>query len=351
MSFLIKTVVNFFKLTHHANYGKKSPPPSLSALTRGELDGAVLTRWERLKALEPKVVKNSNNSSQPPSSDGLCKSNSLHEPSGNQAGIQSSHQGSTPRRMDESTETIGHPLPRQRTPPMLNADEPGLRAADKLHWRHIAASDTLTRHDVHAERGLIVLVHDYWAPDWRLGDSIPSLCYTHLLRELVYVKKLTSQQWLESIMQLLLCANRVCTAVRRQQRTLDADDVAAFRTVYGALVPEGEALHPETAQPPVQCRRGKQAVAVSLLRRFRLTADAVLRFISDPAVPFANNVGERAVRTPKVKQEISGGFRAVAGAEHFCVIRSSLHTLRKQRHSMLSVLHRTIAGNPIQIAT
>ena len=52
---------------------KKRTPPDLSALTRGELEGVVLTLWERLEALESKVAKNSNNSSQPPSSDGLRK--------------------------------------------------------------------------------------------------------------------------------------------------------------------------------------------------------------------------------------------------------------------------------------
>jgi transposase len=79
-----------------------------------------------------------------------------------------------------------------------------------------------------------------------------------------------------------------------------------------------------------------------------LHADAVLLFISDHAVPFTNNVAERAVRMPKVKQKISGCFRTVAGAENFCVIRSCLDTLRKQGHSMLDVLQRAFAGNPIQ---
>ncbi|MCP2010632.1 IS66 family transposase [Duganella violaceipulchra] len=78
-------------------------------------------------------------------------------------------------------------------------------------------------------------------------------------------------------------------------------------------------------------------------------ADAVLRFIGNPAVPFTNNVGEPAVRMPKVKQKISGCFRTLAGAEHFCVIRSCLDALRKQGHSMLTVLQRAFVGNPIQL--
>lgn len=462
---------------------KKRTPPDLSALTRGELEGVVLTLWERLEALESKVAKNSNNSSQPPSSDGLRKTKSLREPSGKPPGGQLGHKGTTLKRVAEPTHTVDHPLPPQclrchsalplaqaevaerrqvidipstlfdviehrtlavtcscgqahvssfpaavtetvqygphvrafgvhltqgqmlpyaraaelildvyglaispatllawvaeartalqatadqiadqlRAAPVLNADESGLRVAGKLHWLHIAASDTLTWYGVHAKRGLEaieahgilpkrlgVLVHDCWAPYWKLDDSIHALCNAHLLRELVYVKEITGQQWPESMMQLLLGANRVCTAARRQQRTLDPNDVAAFRTVYDALVREGEAIHPETAPQAGQRGRGKQSVAANLLRRFRLHADAVLLFLSNPAVPFTNNVGERAVRMPKVKQKISGCFRTLAGAEHFCVIRSCLDTLRKQGHSMLTVLQRAFAGNPIR---
>lgn len=110
----------------------------------------------------------------------------------------------------------------------------------------------------------------------------------------------------------------------------------------------GEAIHPETAPQAAQRGRRKQSVAANLLRRFRLHADAGLRFLSNPVVPFTNNVGERAMRMPKVKQKISGCFRTLAGAEHFCVIRSCLDTLRKQGHGMLTVLQRAFAGNLIQ---
>lgn len=62
---------------------KKHTPPDLSALTRGELEGVVLSLWERLYALESKVNKTSQKSSKPPSSDGLVKkTSSLREPSG-----------------------------------------------------------------------------------------------------------------------------------------------------------------------------------------------------------------------------------------------------------------------------
>ena len=77
----------------------------------------------------------------------------------------------------------------------------------------------------------------------------------------------------------------------------------------------------------------------------------MLLFIHDPAVPFTNNLGERAVRMPKVKQKISGCFRTLGGAENFAVIRSCLDTLRKQGYGMLEVLQCAFAGNPIHPAS
>ena len=196
-----------------------------------------------------------------------------------------------------------------------------------------------------------VLVHGCWAPYWQLEDSIHALCNAHLLRELLYVQEITGQAWPQSMMTLLLNANKLCEAARRKQITFSADDVAAFRTLYDAIVNEGEQLNPMAVKPA--CLRGpvKQSVAFNLLKRFRLYADAVLLFIADHAVPFTNNIGERAVRMPKVKQKISACFRTVLGAENFCVIRSCLDTLRKQGHGMLDVLRRAFNGDPIQLAS
>ncbi len=245
----------------------------------------------------------------------------------------------------------------------VNADESGLRVAGKLHWLHIAANETLTWYGVHTKRGMEaieahgilpkrvgVLVHDCWAPYWKLDESIHALCNAHLLRELVYVKEITGQAWPDAMTNLLLSANKLCEAARQKQTMFSADNVAAFRTLYDAIVNEGEQLNPEAVATAGRKGPGKQSVAFNLLKRFRLHANAVLLFITDHAVPFTNNLGERAVRMPKVKQKISGCFRTVIGADNFCVIRSCLDTLRKQGHGMLEVLLRAFAGNPIPLA-
>jgi transposase len=251
-----------------------------------------------------------------------------------------------------------------RVAPLVHADESGLRVAAKLHWLHIAANESHTWYGVHARRGmqaieahgilpklLGVLVHDCWAPYWQL-DCIHALCNAHLLRELVYVKEITTQAWPQKMMDLLLNANELCESARQHEIELPAEDMATYLALYDMILCEGELANPELVKQPGAGKRGrsKQSIAFNLLRRLRQHADSVLLFIRDPSVPFTNNLGERAVRMPKVKQKISGCFRTLDGAENFAVIRSCLDTLRKQGHGMLEVLRRAFTGNPIQPA-
>jgi len=77
----------------------------------------------------------------------------------------------------------------------------------------------------------------------------------------------------------------------------------------------------------------------------QLYADDVWRFATDHHIPFSNNVAEQAVRMPKVKQKISGGFRTQAGLETFCTIRSYLATLHKQGANLFQALTLTFQGS------
>ena len=95
-------------------------------------------------------------------------------------------------------------------------------------------------------------------------------------------------------------------------------------------------------------RRGrvKQSLTFNLINRMCGHADAVLRFVTDLRVPFTNNLAERAIRMPKVKQKVSGCFRTFEGAQTFCIIRSYLDTMRKQGHNMFELLRQTFIGRP-----
>ena len=77
----------------------------------------------------------------------------------------------------------------------------------------------------------------------------------------------------------------------------------------------------------------------NLLLRLSTQKQDVLRFLTNPSVPFTNNLAERDGRMMKLRQKISGGFRSADGAKDFAV-RSVLSTARKQRSCMLHTLER-----------
>jgi transposase len=243
--------------------------------------------------------------------------------------------------------------------PVVCADESGLRVACRLHWLHTVASDQLTWYGVHAQRGLpafkdhgILLnlmgtaVHDCWGPYWRLLCE-HGLCNAHLLRELTFQRETTRQRWPKRMIDLLIRARDYCEAARQQNKaSLSAQRIWHIFRDYNAILNKALIRNPR-AEPQVKRRgRVKQSLSFNLIKRMREHAEAVLRFVTDLRVPFTNNLAERAIRMPKVKQKISGCFRTLQGAQTFCTIRSYLDTMRKQGHNMFEVLRQTFIGRP-----
>ena len=109
---------------------------------------------------------------------------------------------------------------------------------------------------------------------------------------------------------------------------------AALRRHHGGGVAFHEAL-PRCAER----RSGKpRRVGHNLLLRLHQRRGDVLRFLHDPSVPFTNNQAEADARMMKLRQKISGGFRAQDSADDFVVIRSVLSTAKKQSWNILKTL-------------
>lgn len=120
-----------------------------------------------------------------------------------------------------------------------------------------------------------------------------------------------------------------------------------YRKRYQEILAAGERANPLA---PGQQRRGrvKQSIATNLLGRLRRHTEDVLRFLYDLRVPFDNNLAERAIRMPKLKQKVSGCFRTTEGADAFCITRSYLATMRKQGLDLFQALILTFQGQPPQ---
>jgi transposase len=237
--------------------------------------------------------------------------------------------------------------------PITGADETGMRVAGKLHWLHVLCTGMLTWMGIHPNRGkqafdafgLLAaftgaLVHDGWKP-YRELMCIHALCNAHHLRELTYLFEEMGQVWAKRLIEMLVAA---CHEVNVVGGPLAAERIAYFRALYWEIIAEGETANPRAA-PSGKRGRTRQSKAANLLQRLRAYADDVLRFMTDPGVPFTNNLAEQAVRMPKVKQKVSGCFRTLKGAQSFCIIRSYLDTLRKQGTNPFIALVQAFQGN------
>lgn len=266
------------------------------------------------------------------------------------------------RHLSATVQAIGQHL---QASAVVHADETGLRVAKRLHWMHVLATDLLSwmaRHDKRGgqafeELGLLpgfkgVLVHDGWKP-YRALDCRHALCNAHHLRELTYVFEEIKQPWAGEMIELLSRASQLDRARWADGSTPDYDSVPSLLQAQGLydeymnLLERGERANPRA---PATGKRGgtKQSFAANLLNRLREYAEDVWRFMSEPAVPFTNNIAEQAVRMPKVKQKVSGCFRTTDGADTFCVIRSYLATMHKQGAHLFDALVNTFRGSPTQ---
>jgi len=66
--------------------------------------------------------------------------------------------------------------------------------------------------------------------------------------------------------------------------------------------------------------------------------------MTQPDVPFTNNLAEQTVRMPQVKQKVSGWFRTLPGAQTYGVIRAYCATMHKQGANVLESLVAAFKG-------
>jgi len=230
--------------------------------------------------------------------------------------------------------------------PVKHMDETGLRIGGKTQWLHIASTVWLTFYRVSAKRGSLlahvrgIVVHDHWKPYDTMTGVMHALCNAHHLRELKALVEIENEDWARRMQRLLRRASHATNLAHEQGAPLKPGLIALIERCYDAVLVPGLAFH--AAQPALakSRRRGRppRRVGHNLLLRLSIRKSDVLRFLTDPNVPFTNNLAQRDARMMKLRQKISGGFRSDGGAKDFAVIRSLLSTARKQGWDMLKTL-------------
>jgi transposase len=230
--------------------------------------------------------------------------------------------------------------------PVKHMDETGFRVGGKTQWLHVASTFLLTFYRVSSKRGSLmesvsgIVVHDHWKPYYTMSDVLHALCNAHHLRELKALVEIEKENWARQMQRLLRIACHATNVAREADVMLKPGLITMIERRYDAIVAAGLALH--EAQPAlgkvVKRGRAPRRVGHNLLLRLLTRRQDVLRFLTDPTVPFTNNLAEQDGRMMKVQQKISGGFRSDDGAKNFATIRSVLSTARKQGWSLIETL-------------
>ena len=249
---------------------------------------------------------------------------------------------------------------------MVHADETGLRVDGRLAWIHSASTPDLTLYTCHPRRGLeamdaagvignllpaAVLVHDGWKP-YATYDVVHALCNAHHLRELTGVAENHRDQagWAEVMIAFLTEVHHsVGRAKDAGSDGFAPDLLATYRARYAKIIDAAWHANPDAARPGAAHRSGPRAragPAIALLRRLDDQRDQVLRFATNFAVPFDNNLAERDIRMVKLRQKISGCLRTEAGARTFAALRSYLSTTSKQHIGAIDALRQLADGHP-----
>jgi transposase len=238
-------------------------------------------------------------------------------------------------------------------------DESGARVDGHTLWLHVAGTAGQAFYTIHPKRGREAMeaagilptfagiaVHDHWGPYFGFTQAAHGLCNAHILRELRYFEEATDgHQWPVRLREILVAGKKAVEASRADGKAaLDAAQMESLLARYDEWVGAGLAVFPERPKEPGQKGPPKQDPATNLLRRLRDFKAEVLRFLTDFRVPFDNNLAERLVRPVKVKLKVTGGFRAVGGAEAFCVIRSVWETNKRQGVNPFQTLRSAFAG-------
>ena len=222
--------------------------------------------------------------------------------------------------------------------PVIGTDETGMKVNGKTHWFWTWQSKQATYIAASANRGIAtiddhsegishkaVLVHDCWKAHFQTPVGLHQLCTVHLVRELKYLEELYKVAWPVRFRLLIHEAQEL-------KKRFSPKDYYYQDHARSFLENEMDKLLVETIDP-------EQKELVAFQKRVVKYRDHLFTFLYHPAVPPHNNDSERAIRNIKIKQKISGQFKAMGSAENFAILRSIIDTSIKNGQNVLAALN------------
>jgi len=177
-------------------------------------------------------------------------------------------------------------------------------------------------------------IHDHWKSYYQYDRCAHGECNEHHLRTLKYLYEDLGEAWADEIARLLLRIERHVELCRTfGVRRLEQEDIAEYYRVYRSILASAD----QSKSAPAESRR--------LAKRLTDYEAEALLFMLDFDVPFTNNLAERDVRMPKLRQKISGCFRSDEGKKAFARTRGYISTVKKRGKNVIDGLVSAFRGD------
>ena len=231
--------------------------------------------------------------------------------------------------------------------PWIGSDETGTHVGGKKFWQWVWQSPEASYYAVDRRRGYGavqehftqsyqgVLIHDCWSAQNSTKAGAHQLCHAHLLRNLQYAVDAERSVWAYQVQRLLRKSQRAQQAM--WETGVSAERRKAIIQYYEDAL---DALLRVSLKHKEECR---------LQKRLIKHQSWIFTFLSYRDVPPDNNSSERAIKAAKLKDKVSGGFRAERGASRFAQLLSLTQTLRKQQLPILASLIALFNGQDIPL--
>jgi hypothetical protein len=210
------------------------------------------------------------------------------------------------------------------TAPIVGADETGENVNGKLQWMWTFQNKVATFIFQHTSRGKAaidshfpdglprsMIVSDRHTSYFNMETAGHQLCLAHLIRNLVYLSELNQKQtWSTAMLDLLRDS-----IYQRKSVSFSEIDVGGIKDRFYGLIKEDLSALDKKYE--------------SLRKSLEKHKEHVFQFLEYENVPYDNNASERSIRPLKVKQKVSGMFKADDNADAFCQLHSIADTARK----------------------
>lgn len=224
--------------------------------------------------------------------------------------------------------------------PVVGSDETGAKVNGQKWWiwagqnilnTFIVASDNRGSKTIDGiwTNGLpdSILISDRWSAQLKVHTKGKQICLAHLLRELNYLLDLEKHQFAIQFKELLVDVFDVKRQLLLNEKPYQVDSQEA--SLLEKRINEALLLTIDSEKYP------KTLTFQGSMFKCR---NYILPCIYNLEIPPDNNGSERAIRTIKVKQKVSGQFKT--GQDVFCVIHSVIDTLIKRGVDVLPCLNQ-----------